>query len=110
MGSLENFIDSFFEQPIDSTTVVKLETKYYKSGIRSYCSKSLRRLTKKSSNDYDLLNDEIGAIGVDEVLSSIENLFEVPDGEYYLVICEKVKCRETGECLHYTSILKPYKG
>lgn len=64
-------------------TIVKLKTEYYRDSRSAYIKKVLTTLKRKSSG-YDLLLEDIDNCDAEYVLSSIINLYDVPDGIYEL--------------------------
>lgn len=64
----------------DPICIVRVGTESYKRGDVYFHGRTLR-VMKKSTN-YDLLSDEVDAVGVHEALGGIINLHSVEDGLY----------------------------
>ena len=83
------------EPAINHVTVVRLTTSSWNSGGQIHVKKTLRFLKRKSSG-YNILTEDCDAIGVDGVVSRITNINDVEDGMYEIVVCDEIKCWETG--------------
>jgi len=66
----------------DNFTIVRLSTESYKKGNSFVLSKVLTTLKRKSKG-FDILNDGVSDEIEDMML--IENIHELPDGEYEIV-------------------------
>ena len=80
-------------------TVVSLKTELYQKGKSLVAAKVLTTLKRKSVG-FDILNDAIK--GEIEELGYINNLYELPDGEYELIYSNPSEDWETG--------VKEYEG
>ena len=91
------------------TLIVRLSTSYFKSKNGIHCKKTIRPLKRLSSGYYDILEDEIDAIGVQEAVEKIENLYACADGIYELICCDCNYDWESGCLEEFNYTLIPYK-
>lgn len=80
---------------VKSKTIVKLTTEYYHDNKSAFIKKKLTTLKRKSTG-YNLLIEECDNINTQEVLSNIINLYNVKDGIYELITCNRSYDYETG--------------
>ena len=87
----------FDEDPklVVNRCVVRLSTTYFKRGSACVLSKDLFCLRRKCEG-YNLLEEHVGDVGVEEVLSCIVNLNTAEDGIYELIMINESYDRESG--------------
>lgn len=93
----------------ENIAVYRVSTTHYQKGDGYHFDRSIRKMRRMSGFSFDLLREEVSAVGEDLALSSITNLCEVEDGLYTLQI-ENIRCDwETGAAEEYDLVLVPYK-
>lgn len=79
---------------------VRLSTSYWNDGNGVYLKKSLKYLKRKCVG-YNILHEDCCNIDPEEVLTSITNLYTVPDGVYTISIINEYVDWETNTIQDY---------
>jgi len=90
--------------------VYRVSTSVYKRGGTYYLARGIRCLARLSKGAFDILHEEVGALGEYDAITGIQNLDEIEDGLYTLQPYGCFRDWETGieECDGF--MLVPYKG
>ena len=90
------------EQKQRNRCVVRLRTTMWADKTGLHMKKSLTFLRRKSEG-FNLIEEDIGAVGAEQVLSRILNIDECQDGIYEVVTCNESRDYETGyiDCYDY---------
>jgi len=75
--------------------VVRLTTSYWKSNRGVHVRKDVMFL-KRQSQGLNILEEDCGCVGAEEVIPRIINLYDQEDGVYQVVICNEQEDWETG--------------
>jgi len=86
--------------------VVHLRTETWSDNDGLYVKKRLRYLRRKCKG-FNILEEDVSNLGVNETTEHLINLFDVPDGVYEVVTCNKERDRETGYIDEYDYKLIP---
>ena len=86
--------------------VVRVRTTVWQDSRGIHVKKSINFL-RRQCKGFNILQEDIGAGGVDEALTRIANLDETKDGIYEVVICNETTDRETGYIDDYEYRLIP---
>ena len=78
-----------------SKCVVRVKTTVWSDKRGLHTKRSLTFLRRRCEG-VNILEEDVGAIGAEEVTSRIPNLWEVKDGVYTLVTCNDRRDYETG--------------
>ena len=97
----------FQETKKPNRCIVRLKTSIWSDSRGLHVKKSLNYLRRKSEG-FNLLEEDIGAIGADYVYSNILNMDTVPDGCYELVTVNETHDFESGHIDGYDYELHPY--
>jgi hypothetical protein len=76
-------------------TVVRLTTTGWSDSRGAHYKKSLTVLKRKSFG-MNIIEEECSAVGAEEGLENIQNLLDVPDGIYEVVVCNISRDIESG--------------
>lgn len=90
----------------ESQCVVRLRTTAWRDKNGLHLKKSLTFLRRQCIG-FNLLEEDAGAIGAEEVLPKIENLDECKDGIYMAVVCNESRDWESGYVDDYDYRLVP---
>ena len=88
-------------------SVVRVVTQAYATKRGVHIRKSLLYL-KRLSEGQNMLESDLDAIDAEEVISTILNLYEVPDGVYELRMCDVGRDYETGYLDNWNYRLVPF--
>ena len=83
-----------------SKCVVRVKTTVWSDKRGLHTKKSLTFLRRRCEG-VNILEEDLGAIGAEEVTSRILNLWEVKDGVYILTTCHESRDYETGHIEDY---------
>ena len=92
------------ERPI---VVVRVKTSYWHDKKGGHIKKDINYL-KRKSRGFNILDEDMYAVGAEEVLSTIVNLYDVQDGIYELITFNETRDWETGYIDMYDMKLIPY--
>ena len=84
--------------------VVHLRTTMWTDKNRMHIKRSLTFL-RRQCKGFNVLKEDIDAVGVEEVLPRILNLDECEDGVYGVVTCNEIRNWETGYIEEYDYML-----
>lgn len=89
--------------------VYRVSTSVYKRGGAYHLARSIRCMARMSKGAFDILHEEVSAVGEYDAITGLRNLDEVEDGLYTLQPYGCSRYWETGieECDGFT--LVPYK-
>lgn len=90
----------------ENKCVVKIRTAMWSDKSGAYIKKSITVL-KRQSEGYNVLSEDLSAIGAADVLPRITNLDACADGIYEMVICNESRDHESGHIDDYDYRLIP---
>jgi len=90
----------------ECTCIVKVGTEAYKRGGVYFYARTIRVMKRLTS--YDILSDEVDAVGTLEGLEGIINLQSAEDGLYVISVCNLSYDWESGLTDGYDLKLVPY--
>lgn len=94
LNMLDELMDKC-EATDNSICTVRLKTSYWSDSNGVYTKKSLTYLRRKSQG-YNLLKEEVSAVGAEDAVKIIENLYDCEDGIYEVVVCNERRDWEAG--------------
>jgi hypothetical protein len=91
----------------DAILVVRVTTSYWSDRSGGHMRKKVGFM-KRLSKGFNLLDEDFGNIGADEVIPRILNLHDVEDGLYVVHTANEERDWETGNVEEYDYRLYPY--
>lgn len=93
-------------QPLNHRCVVRVTTSYWHDKRGLHLKRSLTFL-RRQCEGFNILEEDAGGMGVDEVVSRIVNLNQCEDGVYEVIPCNHSTDWETGHVDDYDYKLVP---
>ena len=108
----EVLCDSFKAELVDTIdtpdrTIVRVSTEFWNDKRGLHTRKNINYLRTKSTG-YNILEENVNAIGAYNTITRIINLYEVKDGIYEVMTVNEEKDRASGYIKHYEFKLIPY--
>jgi hypothetical protein len=94
------------KEPSINECVVRVRTSYWRDSRGLYAKKSVIFLRRRCVG-YNILEEDVGQMDVESVMTRIVNLDACPDGVYYAAVCNEYRDWETGYIEDYDYELRP---
>lgn len=104
---MSNLDFSQIEEVVPSRCIIKLTTSYWSDSRGVHVRRDLNYLRRKCSG-WNILEEDVSAIGADDVVPLIVNLDSCEDGIYEVFACNESYDWESGYSDYYEYKLIPY--
>ena len=104
--TLDELSSAVTEKEQKNICMVRVKTSMWSDARGAYIKKSLMFLRRKCKG-FNVLEEDISAVGAEDVLPRIMNLSECGDGIYRLITCNESRDWETGYIDDYDYKLLP---